>query len=432
MGAGLSGCTTAQTPIGPAEACREPVALSDLLEQRLSFDRLMALHREHFSEDQLTFIARLGVNLLYGERKGARVYDRAGDRWLYDCHRMGSTYSLGHRHPEVVATLRDGLDHLDLGNWLLMSEYRQEAAHKLIATTNGDFAGIVYTASGSEANESAMKAARDFTGRSRTVYFEGAYHGDTLMTLAVGGDEARKRRYRMESANCHGVPFNDIESLKRAVTPDTACLIAEPAISQAGFTLPDPGFWPRVAAHCRAMGAVLILDEVQTGGSATGDFWYYQSLGFVPDILVSGKWPSGGIFPNSFALFREDIHKHYTKDVFHPHPTTFGGSDLGCLVTSKVIDLLSDPDLQARVRRHSEAILSALAPLDITVNAAGLCMGLHDARASSLDRVAQLAEVGILTVPALHDPNIVEFRPMLTLSEAELDAIIAGLVRVYG
>jgi acetylornithine/succinyldiaminopimelate/putrescine aminotransferase len=328
--------------------------------------------------------------------------------------------------------MRRALDDLDIGNFMLLASARTELAEKLARMTDGALPAVVFTASGAEANEAAMKAARVASGRRKFVCFEGAYHGDTLATLAVGGDQQKKELYGLDGREIVTIPFNDLPAARAAISTDTAALIAEPTVTQLGFPEPATGYWAAVAEHCRSVGAYIILDEVQTGGGATGTFWHYQQLGFVPDMLVNGKWTSGGYFPNSFMMMRADIHRAFTNDVFMPHPSTFGGSELGCLVTSAAIDVLKDPALLRNVARLSQQFADGFEGAPFRLNRNGLCMALIDDRRDNFASVRLLSEAGIITIPALHDRHAVEFRPILTLTETEAADIIRKVRQALG
>jgi putrescine aminotransferase len=386
-------------------------------------------HRARLGSPQVDVLEMAGLKLVYGERQGGRVRDAHSGRWYWDCHRLGSTYNVGHRHPRVLAALRSAVDQLDLGNFMVLSGERTRTAAKLATTTNDSLPCTVFTVSGAEANEVAMKAARVFTGRRRFVCFDGGYHGDTMMTLAVGGDDQKIAAYALRSTDIIRIPFNDLAAARAVIDSTVAAVIGEPTVAQLGFPEPIDGYWAGIAELCASVGALTILDEVQTGGGATGTFWHYQQLGFTPDILVSGKWPSGGYFPNSFALMRADVHEAQTRGVFMPHPSTFGGSDIGSVVTSTVIDVLVEPVLLARVRALSARFAAGFAGATFTVNRNGMCMALIDTRRSNFASVRLLAEQGVITVPALHHPHAVEFRPVLTIGDDEADAIIAAVLR---
>jgi putrescine aminotransferase len=421
---GLSGAAAAATLVPTIAAA---AVSNSRFVPTISLEQVERDHRQRLSSPQVDVLELAGLKMTYGERDGGRVRDAHSGKWYWDCHRLGSTYNLGHRHPAVLKALRQGIEQLDLGNFMILSEQRTLAAAKLAATTDGALPRCVFTVSGSEANEVALKAARVFTGRRKFVCFDGGYHGDTMMTLAVGGDDAKRALYGLQSPDIIRIPFNDIAAAKAAVTKDVAAIIGEPTVAQLGFPEPLPSFWSELASHAAEQGALIILDEVQTGGGATGTFWHYQQLGFTPGILVTGKWPSGGYFPNSFALMRADIHDALTKEVFMPHPSTFGGSEIGCMITSTVTGLLSAPALLARVNALSKRFADGFANAPFSINRNGLCMALIDERRSNFASVQLLAKHGVVTVPALHDRHAVEFRPVLTISDRDADAIIAAV-----
>ncbi|WP_395345009.1 aminotransferase class III-fold pyridoxal phosphate-dependent enzyme [Ningiella sp. W23] len=397
----------------------------------LPFDSLQDLHKQHLSSTQLSFLDQLGLNIVWGDRKGIKVQDHYSKKWFFDCHRLGTTYNLGHRHPVVLETLLNGLKNLELGNFFLLSEHRAKAAKNLAETTDNKLPGVVFTTTGAEANECAIKTAFGYTNRKKIVCFDGGYHGDTVMTLAAGGDDEKIKRYGLENFNCTRVPFNDVDAAMEAIDKETAALIAEPTVAQLGFPPPKPGYWKAISQHCKDVNALIILDEVQTGGGATGTFWHYQSLGFVPDILVSGKWPSGGYFPNSFALFKRALYDWLAQGTFIPHPTTFGGSELGSLVTNTVTTLLSSKSLLNNVKERSKQFQLALSGHPFHLNINGLCIGIVDTRRSNFESVKRLAEYGVLTVPAIHSKHAVELRPPLIITEAEVvtisERVIAAL-----
>lgn len=421
-GAGaLSACATSESIIGDGAI---PATSLPPQMQRASVEQL---HSTHLSAHQLRMLSFSGLDIVNGKRDGARIQDAYTNKWYWDCHRLGSTYSVGHRNKRVIAALRSALEEIEIGNLMFLSQYRAVTASKLAATTDGTLPGVVFTATGSEANEAAIKAARRFTKRKQLVCFEGAYHGATLMTMAVSGDDQRLGLYDIDEFDTIRIPFNDLERAKSAITSNTAALIAEPTVAQLGFVEPQKGYWAELSAHCESVGALIILDEVQTGGGATGSFWHYQQLDFTPDILVTGKWPSGGIFPNAFALMRKEVHEDYTSGVILPHPTTFGGSELGCVVTSEVIDILSDPDLLQRVQALSKRFADGFSNLPVSLNRNGLCMAIIDDRRPSLDTMRLLLKAGVLVVPATHNPNAIEFRPVLTITDEEADEIIRAV-----
>jgi putrescine aminotransferase len=421
---GLSGAAALSTFTNNAAAKPPSTVKAQSLESLAHIERD---HRERLSSPQIDILELAGLKMAYGQREGGRVRDAHSGKWYWDCHRLGSTYNLGHRHPAVLKALRVGIEQLDLGNFMILSEQRTLAAKKLAATTKDALPRCVFTVSGSEANEVALKAARVFTGRRKFVCFDGGYHGDTMMTLAVGGDDHKRGLYGLQSPDIIRIPFNDLAAAKAAIDTETAAIIGEPTVAQLGFPEPHVSYWSDLSAYAAKVGALVILDEVQTGGGATGTFWHYQQLGFTPDIVVTGKWPSGGYFPNSFALMRADVHDALTKGVFMPHPSTFGGSEIGCLITNTVTDLLSAPQLLARVKQLSDRFATGFTGAPFSINRNGLCMALIDERRSNFASVALLAKNGVITVPALHHPHAVEFRPILTISDADADAIIKAV-----
>ena len=228
-------------------------------------------------------------------------------------------FNLGHRHPAVVAAVRDALDHLDIGNHHLVSGWRAALAERLAASTGGLLPGVVFGVGGGEANDLALKLARAHTGRPGVISAVGGYHGHTGLALATGDPEYRDP-FGPNLPGFAQVPFDDLAALDRG--------------RRRRPRRGDPRTDPRHARHadprrpatcrgaqriCRERGACLVLDEVQTGLGRTGTMWYFHQEDVEPDIVITGKGLSGGIYPITATLMTAETPRVLRRPPVRAH-----------------------------------------------------------------------------------------------------------------
>ena len=340
-------------------------------------------------------------------------------------------FNLGHRNPELVAVLRQALDELDIGNHHFPSVERALLAEQLVAATPGmQFA--VFASGGGEAVDVAIKSARRATGRHRIVSAAGAYHGHTGLALAAGDQRAAEA---FLSAGAPGefthVPFNDAEALESAlVGGDVAAVILETIPATAGFVPPQHGYLAAVRALCDRYGTAYIADEVQTGLGRTGSLWGTQTFGVVPDILVTGKGLSGGLYPIAATLLSDRMAGWLREDGW-AHVSTFGGAELGCRVARAVLDMTGEADpapliaawtagLADLQRRHPDWL--------VEVRQTGLVIGLRFAHpAGGMLMTRALYDAGVWAMFAGFDTSVLQVKPGLLLSDAETELALAAL-----
>ncbi len=389
------------------------------------------VYAAHVSAGHVDFLKQMpAMNIQYGERKNGRVRDAYTGKWFWDCQRNGSKYNLGHRNPEIMAAMSEACSMLDAGNFAQLSGYRAKLAEKLVASTGGKLTGVTYGCSGAEAIEIAIHAARSHTKKRGLVAIgQTSYHGGTDLALSISGvSESKRERYLVASQEVTFVPYNDLEAMKAAITNETAAVVIEPSPAQAGFPVPSADYFTSIKAVCEERNVVLIADEVQTGLGGCGRIWAYENFGIVPDIVCAGKGLGGGVYPISAAIMKESIWKSYTDGQFVAHESTYAGSDIGCVVASKVLDLTSDPIFLGRVGALTDRFKKGFDGLPIEYSHIGLCMGLRTADPFQLS--AKLLSLGVLAVPSFVD-NVVPFRPILTLTDKDADEIIQQVQRAF-
>ncbi len=378
----------------------------------------------HVSRGKVRALEALGVEIVVGEREGARFRDAYSGRWYWNCHCNGGVFNLGHRHPRVVGALREALDHVDVGNHHLVSGWRARLADQLAASTGGRLPYAVFSPSGSEAIDLALRLARGHTGRHEVVATLGGYHG--LAGLALAASDPRWHEpFGPPPPGFVHVPFNDLEAMGAAIGPDTAAVIVEAIPATLGFPIPDAGYLSEVAEIARDRGAVFILDEVQTGLGRTGTTWYLEQEDVVPDALITGKALGGGLYPVSAALVSERLESFFDENPF-AYVSTFGGAEIGCVAASAVMDVVSEPRFLERVSSLGERFEAGFADMPFELRRRGLTMGFKFAEeGGGVMASARLIEAGVFAVFAEHDHSVTQFKPPLIVSDEEADQIIA-------
>jgi putrescine aminotransferase len=281
----------------------------------------------HVSPGKVATFREYGFDVVMGPREGVFFYDAFDGRRFFNCHSNGGVFNLGHRHPAVIAALRDSLEYVDIGNHHLISGYRATLAARLAATTGGRLEGVVFAASGGEAADLAIKLARATTKRRKIISISGGYHGHTGLALATG-DAQYRDPFGENLPHFQQIPFDDVNAVENAVDDETAAIIMEPVPATLGMPIAREGYLATVERVCRDRGALFILDEVQTGLGRTGSIWCHTQDGLSPDMVLTGKGLSGGIYPIAATLMTRSLHDFFLKNPFI-HVSTFGGAELG-------------------------------------------------------------------------------------------------------
>jgi putrescine aminotransferase len=218
----------------------------------------------HVSSGKVKFFRDVGIDFVVGRREGIYIYDVDEKRRLINCNCNGGVYNLGHRNPEVIAAVKEALEELDIGIHHPVSEHRARLAERLAMISPGDINRVIFGVSGGESVDMAIKLARGHTGRPGIVSAIGAYHGHTGFALPAGDEQYSKPFEPLVPGYTH-VPFGDIEAVDRAVDESTAAVMFETIPATLGIAVPPEDFYAGVRTICNERGAVLIIDEVQTG-----------------------------------------------------------------------------------------------------------------------------------------------------------------------
>jgi acetylornithine/succinyldiaminopimelate/putrescine aminotransferase len=382
------------------------------------FDKAMRF----WNPDKTRFWQKAGIDLVIGRREGYFLYDMSGRR-LIDLHLNGGTYNLGHRNPELVETLKSALDYFDIGNHWFPSVARTALAESLVNVSPG-MKYAVFAPGGAEAVDIAIKSARYATKRRKIVSIIKGYHGHSGLAVATGDDRFTKIFLSDQPETFIQVPFNDIDAMEQALEgEDVAALIMETIPATYGFPMPKDGYLNACKALCEKHGAMYIADEVQTGLMRTGSMWGWQAYGVQPDIMVTAKGLSGGLYPISAALVNDKAGGWLNEDGA-AHISTTGGAELGCVVGHKVVEMLQRPELVANVGTVTEFMAQAMREMlarhgDIFtgVRQKGVILGLefsnHPEGAVFVSRA--LYEQGVWAIFSSLDKRVLQWKPGVLL-----------------
>ncbi len=404
-----------------------------------SKDEIMNQFARHVSSGKAAFFQFAGIDFVPGKREGVYMWDIDGQAKYINCHCNGGVFNLGHRHPEIVQTMMDSLQTLDIGNHHLISEQRATLAAKLTELTPGNLAYTVFGVGGGEAVDLAIKVARGYTGKQKIISANGGYHGHTGLALATG-DAKWYAPFGEQAPGFEQVVFGDIDGLETAVSQSpTAAIILETIPATLGMPLPPPHYLPQVRELCDKTGTLLILDEVQTGLGRTGTLWACTQFGVVPDIMVIGKGLSGGIYPMSATCFRKELETVFHDDPFI-HISTFGGAEIGCPVALKVLEMSSDPAFLANVGECAAVFAAGFQSLQkkhpqvlVGLRQLGLMMGIEMVNAYCGPLFSKAAyDHGLISVYAANDSRIAQLLPPLIIERPLAEEILQRVDAALG
>jgi acetylornithine/N-succinyldiaminopimelate aminotransferase len=358
------------------------------------------------------------LTLVRGE--GAHVWDADGKEYV-DLLGGIAVNALGHNHPALVSAVTDQLGTLGHISNFFTSPQQVELAEKLLALLDAGPGKVFFTNSGTEANEAAFKLSRR-TGRTHVVVAEGSFHGRTMGALALTAKEAYRTPFEPLPGDVTFVAYGDADALAAAVTDRTAAILLEPMQGEAGVVVPPEGYLAAARGIADEHGALLWLDEVQTGMGRTGQWFAHRGTGVVPDVVTVAKGLGGGI-PIGAC-----IGVGAAGDLFGPgnHGTTFGGNPVACAAALAVIGTIETDGLLERVTVLGQKIRDGLVadPRVTEVRGQGLLIGLDLVAEASADvAAAALARGFIINNPT---PQRIRLAPPLVLTDADADAFLAA------
>ncbi len=353
--------------------------------------------------------------------EGHYLYGVDGEKYLDLISGIGVS-ALGHRHPRVVSAVKDQLDkymHLMVYGEFVQSP-QVELAALLTSQLPDRLDNVFFVNSGSEAVEGALKLAKRFTRRSEVVSFINAYHGSSHGALSVGGNEQLKHAFRPLLPGIRHIPFGEEEALSE-ITTKTACVIAEPIQGEAGAVVPSESFMRALRKRCDETGALLILDEIQSGMGRTGKLWAFSHFGIDPDILVLAKGLGGGLPVGAFVAAREVMHSFTHRPVLG-HITTFGGNAVCVAAAKATLDVILEDTLWENALKQEQLFRALLKhPSILGVNGQGLMLSVvFDGFALNKSVIDRCIQKGLLTDWFLFADHCLRIAPPLTITAEEV------------
>ncbi|CCH76417.1 Acetylornithine aminotransferase [Nostocoides japonicum T1-X7] len=383
------------------------------------------------SEDLLSRYenAVLGVfgrpSLVLSHGDGAWVWDVDGNRYL-DLVGGIAVNALGHNHPALVAAVSKQVSEAVHVSNLFTTPAQIALAERLLAITDAPPGSRVFLAnSGTEAIEAAVKLARR-TGRTGIVAAENAFHGRTTGALALTHKAAYREPFEPLLPGVTHVPYGDSDALAAAVTPETSAVVLEPIQGEAGVVVPPAGYLRDAREITRAAGALLVLDEIQTGIGRTGSWFAFQEAGIVPDAVTVAKGLGGGVPIGALVALGSDAAALLAPG---QHGTTFGGNPLAASAALAVLDTIEREGLMdhaTEAGRHLADRVDALGhPLVTEVRGRGLlrAIGLAEPVAAPLATAAR--DAGFIVNPVA--PSAIRLAPPLVVGVDELDLFVDAL-----
>jgi acetylornithine/N-succinyldiaminopimelate aminotransferase len=355
---------------------------------------------------------------------GAVVTDADGKRYL-DLLGGIAVNLLGHRHPAVIEAVTTQLNTLGHTSNLYATEPGIALAEALVGQLGADApARVFFCNSGTEANEVAFKITR-LTGRTKLVAAQGAFHGRTMGSLALTGQPAKQAPFEPLPGDVTHVPYGDIDALARAVDTDTAAVFLEPIMGEGGVVVPPAGYLAAAREITTEHGALLVLDEVQTGVGRTGTFFAHQNDGVTPDVVTLAKGLGGGL-PIGAC-----IGIGAAADLMTPglHGSTFGGNPVCTAAALAVLRTLAADDLIARAailgKNLQQGIEELGHPLVDHVRGRGLLQGVVLTAPAAKATETAARDAGFLVNAAT--PEVLRLAPPLIITDAQIDSFLAAL-----
>jgi len=353
---------------------------------------------------------------------GSYIYDTSGKRYL-DFVAGVSANSLGHNHPKITAAIKHQLD--TYSHVMVYGEFIQqpqvELCKLLVENSPKDLNSVYITNSGTEATEGALKLAKRVTKRSEIIAAKNSYHGNTMGSMSVSGVEKQNAAFRPLIPGTKFIEFNNESELVK-ITTKTAAVILETIKGGAGFISPTNSFLSKVKQRCEEVGALLILDEIQTGIGRTGTFWGFENFNVIPDIIITGKGLGGGMPIGAFI----SSYKYMNLLKENPklgHISTFAGHPVISAGGVATINEIIHNNLMRESLRKEELIRKKLNHPSITeIRGKGLMLAaILETPELTAKVVHRCLENGLILFFLLFEPRALRISPPLTISDNEIE-----------
>jgi putrescine aminotransferase len=417
----------------PEQGPAAPIAIPDGPERTRLIARTLEQYRQYLNPGLARLFQFGGVETVEWAGEGCLVWDVHGRAYI-DCACGPAIFNIGHRHPRVLAAVRDQLERLPMSVRTMPSVPQAELAERLAALAPGDLQYAFFCNSGAEANEGAIKLARLATGRPGIIAMHGAFHGKTMGALSATGRDYYKTPFEPLVPGFTHVPFGDAAALDAAIGPDAGAVMLEPIQGEAGVIVPPPGYLREVREICDRRGVLLIADEIQTGLGRTGRLFSVEHDGVVPDIMTLAKALGGGVVPIGAFIARPRLWDKFRRDPYL-HSSTFGGNPLACRAALATLEVLVEERLSARAEplgaqfeRRLHEIRARHPGVVTAIRGRGLMLGIEFAhRDYALMTSAEAGRRGVITFYTLNNPEVIRIEPPLVITPELIDRAAEGI-----
>lgn len=390
-------------------------------------------YEEYINPSLARLFRFMGLDVVEERAEECYIYDNQGHRYL-DCLGGYGTYSLGHRHPEVVAAVKNQLDKMPLSSRVLFNQTVGELAAKLAAITPGDLKYSFFCHSGTEAVEGAMKIARIHKKKPGIVSTINAFHGKTLGSLSATGRDVFRAPCEPLLPHFKHVPFGDADAIAAAIDEYTAAVILEPIQGEGGINVPGDDFLPKVREICNEKDVLLIIDEVQTGLGRTGKLFAVEHWGVEPDLMCLAKALGGGVMPIGAFIAKPEVWEPFFNSPFI-HTSTLGGNPLAAAAAVACLDVIHKQDLVRQTQVKGDYLLKKLRAIAETVPEAvqeirgkGLMIGIELTKEGLGGFVLnELIQDEIIVAFTFNNQKVIRLEPPLIITEEQINKVIASV-----
>ena len=390
-------------------------------------------YEEYINPSLARLFRFMGLDVVEERAEECYIYDNQGHRYL-DCLGGYGTYSLGHRHPEVVAAVKNQLDKMPLSSRVLFNQTVGELAAKLAAITPGDLKYSFFCHSGTEAVEGAMKIARIHKKKPGIISTINAFHGKTLGSLSATGRDVFRAPCEPLLPHFKHVPFGDADAIAAAIDEYTAAVILEPIQGEGGINVPGDDFLPKVREICNEKDVLLIIDEVQTGLGRTGKLFAVEHWGVEPDLMCMAKALGGGVMPIGAFIAKQEVWEPFFSSPFI-HTSTLGGNPLAAAAALACLDVMAKEDLVKQAQVKGDYLLKKLHAIAETVPEAvqeirgkGLMIGIELTKEGLGGFVLnELIQDEIIVAFTFNNQKVIRLEPPLIITEEQINKVIASV-----
>jgi acetylornithine/succinyldiaminopimelate/putrescine aminotransferase len=385
---------------------------------------------DHISKGQIRYLSAGHLDMLEKNRQDTKFSDATTGKTYFDGFSSAGSFNTGRRNTRIVEALCDTLHKYDMGTPLLLSRSKIEFARKLVDLAPGDLNKVVFTGSGADSIEAAIKLAKGATGREEIISMDKAYHGHSGFSLSAGGKDYYKELFQPLMPGFRLAPFGDLEAIRQMASMKTAAILIEPIQGEGGIHVGSSEYLQGLRQLCDDLGIVLIFDEIQTGFGRTGRVWFSEYSGVVPDVMALAKSIGGGMYPNGAIVYRDIPNlTDFVNDNPFFHTSSGGGSNIGCRVSSEVIDELVEKQLWKNAEKMGKRLKDGLTEIMLQhpesileVRGKGLMIGIEYRHEFMGMLMADcLSKACIFAAYSGNAPQVMRFMLPLTVTENEID-----------